>query len=149
MHIKVIAVGLLAMLAASPAWADEAAGMIKTAQGKVEVVRGGQRLPAGPGFAVMQSDKVQTGAASSVGITLRDNTLLSAGANSSLSLDQYAFNPTTHQGRIDATLKRGTLSVISGKIAKTSPDAVRFRTTAVTLGVRGTEFILEAHSEED
>jgi hypothetical protein len=33
--------------------------------------------------------------------------------------------------------------VISGKLAKANPDAVRFSTPTTTLGVRGTEFIIE------
>jgi len=37
-------------------------------------------------------------------------------------------------------LKRGSLSVVSGRIAKQSPDAMTLRTPSVTLGVRGTEF---------
>ena len=50
------------------------------------------------------------------------------------------------KGELDAHLKRGSLAVISGKLAKASPESVRFRTDSVTLGVRGTEFILEASS---
>ena len=38
--------------------------------------------------------------------------------------------------------------MISGKVAKANPDAVRFNTGTVTLGVRGTEFIIEAGEEE-
>jgi hypothetical protein len=33
--------------------------------------------------------------------------------------------------------------VISGKLAKANPDAVRFSTPTTTLGVRGTAFIIE------
>ncbi|MRR08787.1 hypothetical protein EG831_01570 [bacterium] len=134
---------------APSALAIEDAGTIKTVQGSVSVLRAGQKLAAAPGLKVQAADKLTTGADGSVGITLRDNTLLSAGPNSSLSLDKFAFNPTTHEGAIDASLKRGTLAVISGKIAKASPDAVTFRTNSVTLGVRGTEFIIEANGKDD
>ena len=41
-------------------------------------------------------------------------------------------------------MRRGSLGVISGKIAKASPEQVSFNTPSVSLGVRGTEFILEA-----
>jgi hypothetical protein len=60
-----------------------------------------------------------------------------------LDLARYAFNSTTHQGELAATVKRGSLAVISGKVAKASPDAVQFNTATVTLGVRGTEFIVD------
>jgi hypothetical protein len=88
----------------------------------------------------MQADTLKTGAGSSVGVTLLDNTLLSAGPNSVLVIERFAFNSTTHQGQLDAGLKRGTLSMVSGKLAKQSPDAVRVITPTAVLGARGTEF---------
>ena len=51
---------------------------------------------------VQQGDVVKTGADGSVGITMSDNSLLSAGPNSVLALDQYAFDTTTNPSRVDA-----------------------------------------------
>lgn len=128
---------------------EEPAGTIKVAKGSVSIERGEQKLAASAGAEVFAADRVVTGNDGSVGITLRDNTLLSAGHNSTLQLDKFAFDSSTHVGTIDATLKRGTLAVVSGKIAKQSPDSVRFRTPTTTLGVRGTEFIIEVGSGND
>ena len=83
-----------------------------------------------------------TGADGSVGITFIDNSLLSAGPNSVLAIDRFAFDSTTHQGAFEASLKKGTLAVVSGKIAKQSPDAMKVQTPAAILGVRGTEFVV-------
>ena len=69
--------------------------------------------------------------------------LLSAGANSRLSFDQYLHDPSTNQGRFRVSLDRGTLAVISGRIAKQSPDAMTVRTPSAILGVRGTEFLVK------
>ena len=134
---------------AASAASEEPAGTIKTITGSVTIERGGQKLPAAQGAQVFAADKVSTDSNGSVGITLRDNTLLSAGHNSSLSLDKFAFDPSTHAGTIDASLKRGTLSVVSGKIAKQSPDSVHFRTPTTTLGVRGTEFVIEVDAAKN
>ena len=68
---------------------------------------------------------------------------LSAGPSSTLVLNRFAFNSATHAGAVDATVRRGTLAVVSGKIAKASPESVSFKTPSVSLGVRGTEFIVE------
>jgi hypothetical protein len=73
---------------------------------------------------------------------MSDDSLLSAGPNSTLSLDRFAFDSTTHQGQFDASLKKGSLSVISGRIAKQSVDAMTLRTPSAILGVRGTEFVV-------
>lgn len=128
---------------------EEPAGTIKVAKGSVSIERETQKLTVAAGDPVYAADKVMTGNDGSVGITLRDNTLLSAGHNSTLLLDKFAFDSSTHAGTIDATLKRGTLAVVSGKIAKQSPDSVRFRTPTTTLGVRGTEFVIEVGAGKD
>lgn len=141
-------IAFIAACLAGAATAAESAGTVKTVRGAVTVERGGQRIAAVPGLSVEAADRVVTGADGAIGITLRDQTLLTAGPNSTLGLDKFAFNPTTHAGELDASLKRGTLAVVSGKLAKASPESVRFRTDSVTLGVRGTEFIIEAAAGE-
>ncbi len=119
-------------------------GQIKTAKGAVHVERAGQKLPATVGTKIQQSDTVVTGADGSVGITFVDNSLLSAGPNSTLAIDRYAFDPTTHAGAFDSRLSRGTLSVVSGKIARQTPGAMTVKTPAAILGVRSTEFVVRA-----
>jgi hypothetical protein len=117
-------------------------GQIKTISGSVHIEREGQRLPVQPGTPVRQSDSIVTGADGAVGVTFSDNSLLSAGPGSVLVIDRYVFNPTTHAGQFDASLKRGSLAVVSGKMVKQSPDAMRVRTPASVMGVRGTEFVV-------
>ena len=129
-----------AVLAAPVAMAADSAGQIKTVNGPVTIERDGKSQPAVIGSQVQQSDTLRTGVGASVGVTMLDNTLVSAGPNSVLVIERYAFNSTTHQGQFDAGLRRGTLSMVSGKIAKQSPDAVRVITPGTVLGARGTEF---------
>jgi hypothetical protein len=123
-----------------PAWAD--IGQVKTRKGQVTVERQGQRLPAEVGTVLETADVLRTGPDGAVGITMRDNSLLSAGPNSILTLQRFEFDPTTSQGRFDSQLQRGTLAVVSGRIAKQSPQAMTVRTPAAQLGVRGTEFVV-------
>ena len=133
---------LALLLAATPALAAEI-GQVKTAAGSVVIERGGATVAVKPGTRVETTDVVRTGPDGSVGITMSDNALLSLGPNSVLALDSFAFDTTTHQGRFDATLSKGSLAVVSGKIAKQSPDAMKVRTPASVLGVRGTEFVVK------
>lgn len=150
---RVAFAGLVAAVVVLPAWAvagdDGRIGTVKVVKGGVSILRDGQTLVATPGAGLQVADRVVTAADGATGITLRDNTLLSAGPNSSLSLDKFVFDSTTHAGVMDASLKRGTLSVVSGKIARQSPESVRFSTPNTTLGVRGTEFVIEAAGAED
>lgn len=117
-------------------------GQIKSAKGQVAVERKGQVLAGQVGMLLELSDVLKTGADGAVGLTMRDNSLLSAGPNSILALERFEFDPTTSQGRFDSQLRRGTLAVVSGRIAKQSPEAMTVRTPSAVLGVRGTEFVV-------
>jgi len=138
LYVLALSTGLLV---AGPASANDI-GQIKVANGTVLIERGSQRILGVTGTWVQPSDVIRTGIDGSVGITFIDNTMMSAGPNSVLSLDRFAFNSTTHEGRFDTSVRNGTLSVISGKIAKQSPDAMTVKTPATILGVRGTEFFV-------
>jgi hypothetical protein len=43
---------------------------------------------------------------------------------------------------VAAELRSGTLAVISGRIAKQSPQSMTVRTPSALLGVRGTDFVV-------
>jgi hypothetical protein len=43
---------------------------------------------------------------------------------------------------MDASLEKGTLAVISGKLVKHTPGAMRIHTPSSIMGVRGTNFIV-------
>lgn len=140
--------GLLACLlvifyAAGAVQAAEQAGMVKNSRGQVSIERAGQKMAAPAGTPVLEADKLFTGNDSAVGVALKDHTLLSAGPNSVLSIDRFAFDSTTHDGKMSVGIRQGTLSVATGKIAKKTPESVDFHTPTTVLGVRGTEFVVE------
>jgi hypothetical protein len=137
---------LIVALAVPISWSAAAAdiGQVKVVKGQVTLERERQSMPATVGMRLQAADVINTGADGSVGITMTDNSLLSAGPNSILSFDRYEFDSTTHQGKFDASLQKGSLSVISGRIAKHAPDTMTVRTPAAILGVRGTEFVVSA-----
>ena len=135
-------VTLAALAFAAASYANDV-GQIKNLRGTVHVERDGQKLAAAPGMSVRQSDVLVTGADGSVGVTFLDNSLLSIGPGSALAIDRYSFDSTTHDGQFDASLKRGTLAVVSGRMVKRSPEAMRVHTPSSIMGVRGTEFFVK------
>jgi hypothetical protein len=136
----IIAASLLAFATVSLA---NDVGQIKVMAGTVHLERDGKRVPAQVGMAVRQSDSLITGFDGTAGVTFTDNSLLSVGPNSTLAIDRYAFDSTTHAGQFDASLKKGSLAVVSGKIVKQSPGAMRVHTPTSIMGVRGTEFAVK------
>lgn len=136
------------LLLAAPAWSgpgDAQAGVVKRSAGSVLLLRGGgPGQPLAVGQAVQVGDVVRTGADGRVGITLADDSLLAAGPNSELVLSEFSFNATTQEGGMLVSLWRGTLAMVTGLLAKKAPEKVNVQTRSVVLGVRGTEFIVDA-----
>ncbi|HEY7138685.1 MAG TPA: FecR family protein [Methylomirabilota bacterium] len=118
-------------------------GRVKTVKGTVHIEREGRRELALVGSGVHQADTLVTGPDGAVGVTLADDTLLSAGPNSVLAIERFAYE-ANQPGSLEAALTKGTLAVVSGRIAKQTPDAMRVKTPAAILGVRGTEFVVRA-----
>lgn len=117
-------------------------GLVKTSKGSVSILRGGKQLPAPVGTAIEAADTVVTGKDGSAGITFVDNSRMALGPGSTLAINRFDFDQKTHDGHFDATLKRGTLSAVSGKLAKHSPKAMTVKTRSTILAVRGTEFLV-------
>ena len=118
-------------------------GQIKVVAGQVFLLRNNGQQPAKAGDLVEEADVLLTGANGSVGITLIDNSRLSAGPNSRIELTRFRFNSTTHDGEFTTDVKHGTLAIVSGQIAKRSPDAMKIITPTTILGVRGTTFAVK------
>ena len=136
------AAGVALALIATPLPAAEI-GQIKSTVGQVFLLRNNAQQPAKPGDLIEATDVIVTGANSSVGVTLIDSSRLSAGPNSRIEFKQFRFNPTTQEGESLTQLHRGTLAIVSGQIAKRSPDAMKVQTPTTILGVRGTKFAVK------
>ena len=146
--MKNILLTFLFLLLIVPAASAQEIGQIKKITGDVQVERSGS-VCRRRRMKVQAADTVRTGKGGSVGITLSDNTMLSAGPGSVLTLSKYRFDSTTHQGELEANMRKGTLSMVSGKLAKQSSTAVRLKTPTTIIGVRGTEFFVSVEGEGD
>ena len=118
-------------------------GQIKNMAGEVTIVRGEQSIAANPGDWLEGMDTIITGPEARVGITFVDNSRFSAGPNTTVELSRFSFDKTTHEGEFLTSLKSGTLSVVSGQIAKRSPDQMKVKTPSSLLAVRGTTFLVK------
>ena len=54
-------------------------------------------------------------------------------------MDTFIYDPATNDGKIVASVKQGSLKVISGLLVK-NPDSLTVEVPEGTLGSRGTEF---------
>lgn len=132
---------LLALFPAFPARADgQTIGSVKNVAGSAVVLRGPERLAAAPGLKLVQGDILETGADGSLGLILRDDSLLSLGPSSRIALERFAFVPVDGKLGFRARVVRGTLAFVSGLITKLAPESTTFVTPVATIGVRGTRF---------
>jgi hypothetical protein len=90
------------------------------------------------GQDVFLGDRIVTGPGGGLQILLLDGTTFSLGPNTSMVIDEFVFNPATGTGKLTASVVRGTLRVISGRLARQQQEAIRVRTPTATVGVRGT-----------
>lgn len=125
---------------AAGAWA-QVAGYVKTVVGQASIVSAGNTVAAQPGMALAIGDAVRTGADGKLGLTLKDNTMLSFGPSTSFTLEEFLFAPTEGRLQLGGSIGAGSLHYVSGAIARLKPEAVKIKTPTGIIGVRGTRFV--------
>ncbi len=130
-------------LMAAATYGAEAVGYVKTASGDAQVVDNGVAKPATVGTPLAVGDVLRTGKNGNLGVTLKDNTVMSFGPATEFKLEAYLFAPAKGDLKLDGKLSKGTLQFVSGTIAKLRPEAVSLKTPSATIGVRGTRFLLK------
>ena len=121
------------------------AGFLKSVRGDVQLLDAtGVMRTAHVGDEVAPVERILTGVDSAASLVLRDGTVLVVGPSSRLDMREFSFDPTAQNGSLLVSLLRGSLRMISGLIGKAHPDAVRIETQTATIGIRGTDFIVQA-----
>jgi len=121
---------------------------VKNVSGKVTIVHANANLSAKTGDFLYEKDVIETGDDGTIGITFSDNTMMSTGPDSEVALDQYQFDSSNFHGSMLTNLQKGTLAMVSGDIARSTPGAMKVRTPTAILGVRGTRFVVQVTGEQ-
>jgi len=88
---------------------------------------------------IYQDQLIKTGPDGATEISFLDETTITIGPDSELTLDKFVFNPEPGQGAVVVTLSTGVIRFFSGKLPK---EAYLIKTPTATMGVRGTTFDL-------
>ena len=134
---------VLLVAGAAPAWAQGAIGFVKTVSGEASVTDAGRPVQARVGTPIRLGSVLKTGTTGSLGVTFKDNTVMSFGPDTEVVVDEYLYGPGKDDLKFGATVTRGTLNLVSGSIAKLKPEAAALRTPTGTIGVRGTQFVVK------
>lgn len=139
---------LMLMVAIAPAWAqEEAIGFVKTVAGDATVTDGGKAVKAVPGTPIRLNSVLKTGAKGTMGVTFKDNQVMSFGPDTELTVDEYLYAPAKGDLKFAASMSKGTLNVVSGIIAKLKPEAVSLKTPTGQIGVRGTNYVVRVEPQ--
>ena len=116
---------------------------LKNVTGEVTILRKSNELKARVGSQLKSSDVVKTHSNSSAGIVFIDNTRLSLGENTEITVNEYKFVPVNQEYAFSLFMKKGKALYSSGKLTKLAPEKVSFQTPRATIGVRGTKFLVQ------
>ena len=121
-------------------------GNIGLAIGKItnqngEVLKAGDKIYFGDIIKAEDQSKSQ--------ILLLDETVITIGSKTSVTLDEFIYDPNSQEGRITTNIIEGSVKVLSGKISEKNPDNLIVKTPAGSIGTRGTEFQAIVDENED
>jgi hypothetical protein len=120
---------------------------VKTVENDAEIITSNKHVKAQLGSPIQLNDTLKTGENGTMGIIFKDNTVMSLGNNSEITVDEYLYAPSREQLGLVASVSKGTLHYISGVIAKLKPEAVSIKTNLATIGVRGTRFVVKVDED--
>ena len=100
------------------------------------------------GDAVFLQETIVTDAGSSVQIEFSDESLFTVSENTSVRMDEFAYDENAADGNFAVYVSQGVFRFITGKVAKAKPENVRVDVPSGTIGIRGTVVVGEIIGEE-
>ena len=100
------------------------------------------------GSKIYFGDKIIVKAQSNAQILLLDETALTVGEKSEITIDEFIYDPQSKVGKIVSNIKIGTVKIITGEISKKNPDNLEVNVPTGSVGARGTEFVVVTESDE-
>lgn len=116
---------------------DPRIGAATAVRNEVRAARAqGQPQPLATGSGVFQNQTISTGANSVAQLLFTDQTTLSIGQRSRVTLDRYVYDPARTTGTgATVSMANGAMRFVSGS---QDPRTYQVRTPVATIGVRGT-----------
>ncbi|MDC2973938.1 FecR family protein [Candidatus Pelagibacter sp.] len=101
------------------------------------------------GSKIFFGDTIISKSKSNAQILFLDQTVLTLGEETELTIDEFVYDPNSQDGSFVSTVKTGTVKFITGQISKKNPDNLEVKVPAGTLGARGTEFVVLSESKNE
>jgi hypothetical protein len=98
------------------------------------------------GQDVVFNERFTTGPLGQTQLLFLDESAMTIGPNSDLTIDQFVYDPKSGTGQLAMSASRGLLRFVGGKLSK-QEEGVSLRTSTATLAVRGGAFLLDLTTE--
>lgn len=114
-------------------------GVVLVSTGEVYLRSEGGVRQVSSGDPVYQGEELVTGADGSIEVRFADDSLLSQGGDSIISLDDFVYSETdSFSSELFFKMGHGTFRMVTGKIAETNPERFKLGSPLATMGIRGT-----------
>lgn len=144
-HMKFLGLAAIAALFAGGAGAAELAGRAVAVQQDALQAEGQVGFPIEAGAEIYRQARVYTKQYGTAEIRLEDGTSLTVAPNASVVINDYVFAGAGRPGSLALSLGRGAMRMVSGRMPK---EGVAIATGIGTIGVRGTDFWIEAPNDD-
>jgi len=124
----------------SPAQARDQAGVSSAVRGDVKRISQGDAVgvAVASGDPIYRYDRITSGSDAGLQVMLLDETTLTIGPNSSITITEFVYDPSTGAGKVAAAIGNGFFRFVSGRVAHHNPTDMTVSLPVATIGVRGT-----------
>jgi len=125
-------------------------GKVTSLQGQALAVSESGSRELSQDSQLFQGEKVVTRENGQVEIQFLDDTTLSLGKNSEVTIDAYVYDPENgSNSNLLLEMGKGVFRTVTGEIAKQNPDNFNLKSPLALIGIRGTTVVGEVDPESE
>jgi len=141
--LTALAFGSGCVLSSGTALAAEFIGVAAALRGDVVRVSTGSAQAAPrqvtSGTRIFLGDEIEVASGGRMQIMLVDETVFTLGSGACLVIDEFVYDPASRTGAMTTNITRGAFRFVSGKLARTRPDAMKVKLPSASISIRGTQ----------
>jgi hypothetical protein len=141
--LRAVAVLIIVVAPFTALGADEdrsEVGVVNKVENEASIAVASAARPAIVGMAVHMKDELRTGANGRMLVTFLDDTQLTLGANTSVVIDRFVYDPGNGIGQTLLRSSKGTFRYFTGRAKDLKENSIIVSTAFANIAVRGTEF---------
>ena len=142
-HLRNAVLVVMALTMSNAALAAEFIGVAAALRGDVIRVSAASEAsevgPVSSGSKIFLGDEIEVASGGRMQIMLLDETVFTLGSGAKLTIDEFVYDPAAQSGSMTTQITKGAFRFVSGKLAKSSPGAMKVRLPSASISIRGTQ----------